>query len=104
MRAAAAALAALMLLLSAPAALAAPTCRNAQGEMARCGSAGAMPPGWAPPTGVEVGRRTGEADASDARGLIGLTVFLAGFFALIALMPDFEGRWDRQAGDDDGRG
>jgi hypothetical protein len=33
-----------------------------------------MSPGWTPPAGV---------------------------FGLIALMPDFEGRWDRQAGEDE---
>lgn len=103
-RAAMALLAAALLMASASAALAAPTCRNAQADMVRCGAPGAMPLGWTPPAGAEIGRRTGEADASDDRKLLALTVFLAGVFALIALMPDFEGKWDRQAGDDERRG
>ena len=104
MRAATPILAALVLMLSGSGALAAPTCLTAQGDMARCGTPRAMPVGWTPAAGAQIGRRTGEADASDDAKLIGLTVFLAGLFGLIALMPDFEGRWDRQAGDEDGRG
>jgi hypothetical protein len=104
MRAATPGLALTLLMLSAPVAMAAPTCLNARGDMARCGTTGAMPLGWTPPAGSQVGRATGEADASDDGKLIGLTAFLAGLFALIALMPDFEDSWDRQGGDDDLRG
>ena len=101
MRAATPILAGLILTLSAAGALAAPTCLTARGDMARCGTPHAMPVGWTPAAGAGVGRTTGEADASDDGKLIGLTVFLAGVFGLIALMPDFEGRWDREAGDDE---
>ncbi len=90
-----------VLAANASAAVAAPTCVSVQGEMARCGAAGAMPVGWAPPQAVSAARRTGEADGSDVERLAGLGAFLAGLFGLIALMPDFEGRWDRQHGDDE---
>ncbi|MGZ3403246.1 MAG: hypothetical protein ACXWKN_08310 [Phenylobacterium sp.] len=103
MRAATPLLAAALLMVSASGVLAAPTCRNAQADVVRCGAPGAMPPGWTPPASAEIGRKSGEPDAADDGKLLGLTVFLAGFFALIALMPDFEGKWDRQAGDDDRR-
>jgi hypothetical protein len=36
--------------------------------------------------------------------MIGLTLFLGGLFALIALLPDFGGRWDGQETDDEERG
>jgi hypothetical protein len=100
-RAAILAVAATALSLAASAAWAGPSCVNVRGEMARCGTAGAMPVGWSPPAAVAAARPTGEADASDGPKLLGLTVFLAGLFGLIALMPDFEGKWDRQGGDDE---
>lgn len=103
MRAAIPTLAVLALMLSAPLASAAPTCLDRSGGMARCGASGAMPVGWTPTAAAQVGRPTGEVDPSDYGGLLGLTLFLAGLFGVIALLPDFEGRWDRQAGDDDRR-
>jgi hypothetical protein len=102
MRAAISILAAALAILSASAAMAAPTCLDRHGDMARCGAAGAMPIGWTPPGDVE-GAGPG-MDASDEGKMIGLTVFLAGLFGLIALMPDFEGKWDRQSEDDERRG
>jgi hypothetical protein len=36
--------------------------------------------------------------------MIGLTLFLGGLFALLALLPDFEGRWDGQETDEEERG
>jgi hypothetical protein len=101
MRAATPVLTLTLLMLSAQAAMAAPTCLNAHGDMARCGTTGAMPVGWAPSEEVAAARPADEAP--DGGKLIGLTAFLAGVFALIALMPDFEGKWDRQAGDDEQR-
>jgi hypothetical protein len=102
MRAAIPALAAALAILSASAAIAAPTCLDRQGGMVRCGTSGAMPPGWVPPTDVFDARPV--PDAPDAGKMIGLTVFLAGLFGLIALLPDFEGKWDRQTEDDERRG
>ena len=31
--------------------------------------------------------------------ILNLIAFIGGFFALIALMPDFDGKWDRQEDD-----
>ena len=33
--------------------------------------------------------------------LFGLACFLIGFFAFLALLPDFDGRWDRQELDEE---
>jgi hypothetical protein len=89
------------LLLGAPCAHAAPTCLDRQGATMRCGTSGAMPVGWTLPPGERAAEPSG---APRARGMIGLTLFLGGLFALIALLPDFEGRWDRQATDEEERG
>ena len=89
-------------LLTATAASAAPTCLDRHGDMARCGTAGAMPLGWSGPADLEGARRV--ADAPGEGKLIGLTLFLAGLFGLFALMPDFEDSWDRQGEDDERRG
>ena len=82
--------------------MAAPTCLDRHGDMARCGTAGAMPLGWSGPADLEGARRV--ADAPGEGKLIGLTLFLAGLFGLFALMPDFEDSWDRQGEDDERRG
>jgi hypothetical protein len=86
--------------LVATPALAAPTCQTQTGETARCGTPGAMPLGWeAPPDGRPA---FAALDANQAFGI----VLMACIFALLALMPDFDGRrssdWDRQ--EDDGPG
>ena len=84
--------------LAATPALAAPTCQTQTGETARCGTPGAMPLGWrAPP---DDGPAFASLDVNQAFGI----VLMACIFALLALMPDFDGRsasdWDRQ--EDDG--
>lgn len=88
-------------LLAASAAQAAPTCLDRQGATVRCGTPGAMPVGWARPAGEQA---TAPSDTPSAPGMIGLTLFLGGLFALIALLPDFGGRWDGQETDDEERG
>jgi hypothetical protein len=88
-------------LLAASAAHAAPTCLDREGATVRCGTPGAMPVGWALPSGEQT---TTPSDTPSARGMIGLTLFLGGLFALIALLPDFEGRWDGQETDEEERG
>jgi hypothetical protein len=94
--------AATMLLLAAPAALAAPTCDNRNGDTVKCGTPGAMPVGWAPsPADILVHPAT-PRELSPAEA-VALIYTLGAFFALIALMPDFdgwrEGDWDEQEGD-----
>jgi hypothetical protein len=95
------------LLLTAASASAGPTCENRAGDGVRCGTPGAMPVGWtvsAPQR--EAHLRSLPPDPSPA-ALAGLACLIGAFFALIALMPDFDGRgegdWDRQEGDDDER-
>jgi hypothetical protein len=97
-------LAALLLagpLLAGSAAHAAPTCLDRNGGTVRCATPGAMPVGWTPSPG-DMGERLGTRPGDlRAGGMIGLTLFLAGLFGLIALLPDFEGRWDGQDADDE---
>jgi len=90
------------LLLAAPAAMAAPTCDNRSGETVRCGTPGAMPVGWTPSPADVQDRHAVPPDLSPAEAAA-LIYILGAFFALIALMPDFDGRrdsdWDEQEGD-----
>jgi hypothetical protein len=92
------------LLLAASGAQAAPICLDRQGEMRRCGASDAMPVGWAPPPEQARERLAGRSDGLRGGELIGLTLFLGGLFALFALLPDFEGRWDGQENDEEERG
>jgi hypothetical protein len=59
-----------------------------------------MPVGWDLPGDQARDRLAGRSDDPGAGKLIGLTLFLGGLFALIALLPDFEGRWDGQENDE----
>ena len=90
------------LLLTAPAARAAPTCDNRSGQTVRCGTPGAMPVGWAPSPAAVFDRPPAPPDLSPAEAAA-LIYILGAFFALIALMPEFDGRrdsdWDEQEGD-----
>ena len=86
-------------LAAAPGA-AAPTCENLRGETVRCGTAGAMPVGWAP-SAQEREKLTPEpANESGVMKLLQTLCALGVFFSLLALMPDFDGSragdWDRQ--------
>jgi hypothetical protein len=81
------------------AALAGPNCVDRQGEMIRCGAPRAMPVGWSPPPDEALARLAARSDGLDAGQLIGLVCVLGGLFALFALLPDFDGGWDRQEDD-----
>jgi hypothetical protein len=90
-------------LLTAHAALAAPTCQTRDGLTIRCGTQGAMPVGWSlPPEDRKV--RSPPVSATQLLTLIGTLGLL---FALIAFLPEFDGRsgrdWDKQEGDDEER-
>ncbi|HEX4199717.1 MAG TPA: hypothetical protein VHZ26_19935 [Caulobacteraceae bacterium] len=98
------ALIAAVTLLAPPAATAAPTCQDHNGDTIRCGTAGAMPVGWTLPAGERLQRHLAEPPGPSFETLLGLGCFLVGFFALIALLPDFDGRWDREEGDDEKAG
>jgi hypothetical protein len=76
------------MLSSASVAHAAPTCVDQNNIVRRCGTPGAMPVGWSPPDAVAA-----EQSEPDASTLFSLVCIVGGLFALIALMPDFDGEW-----------
>ena len=90
--------AALMISAVSPA-VAAPTCQTSGGQTVKCGAPGAMPAGWTLPPQE---RRQSEAPATVAQ-LLGALCALGVFFALLALMPDFDGSqpegWDKEEGE-----
>jgi hypothetical protein len=100
MRAILLALIATATLLAAPAAVAAPTCQDRNGDTIRCGTEGAMPVGWTLPP-EERSRVMATRPPTPPANLFGLGLFLIGFFALLALLPDFDGQWDRQELDEE---
>jgi len=90
----------------APAARASPTCQDAHGDSIRCGISGAMPVGWVLP--AEMRLKLPAPSQIPPQVLFGLICAIGGFFALIALMPDFDGwrsgDWDRQQDDEEEAG
>ncbi len=91
-------------LLSIGPATAAPMCENTAGVPVQCGHPGAMPLGWTvSPRQREIYLKTLPPDPSPTI-LFSLAVLIGALFALIALMPDFDGRtdtdWGRQEGDE----
>jgi len=87
-------------LLTAPAAMAAPTCQDRSGDTIRCGTEGSMPVGWTLPAPQRL-QVLAARPATPPANLFGLGLFLIGFFALLALLPDFDGKWDRQEQDEE---
>lgn len=94
--------AAMTVSLTTPAA-AGPTCENAAGDGVRCGTPGAMPVGWTvSPEQRRIHLARLPPDPTPLQ-LLGLAGLIASLFALIALMPDFDG-WsptEREPGDVD---
>jgi hypothetical protein len=96
------ALALAAMLTGASPAPAAPVCRDGDGGTIRCGTPGAMPVGWTLPP-----ERRAERPADppiETAPLFELVCIVGGLFALIALMPDFDGRRSADWGDDDETG
>jgi hypothetical protein len=88
-------------LLAPTLAAAAPTCLDAAGETVRCEAPGALPVGVAPsPAPDAASVQSDEFPLPSAPTLFGLVCVLGGLFALIGLMPDFDG-WGSET---DGRG
>ena len=91
-----------LICVSAPA-LAAPTCQDANGSAARCGAANAMPLGWKLPDEEYTRRQTALGNVVDPHALLNAIALIASLLAIIALLPDFDGRsdgdWDEQEGD-----
>ena len=85
----------------APASWAAPTCQDRNGDTIRCGTPGAMPVGWtlSPEERAEKERLKPPVYPTAAE-LFEVAAVLGLFFALFALMPEFEGNWDKQEGDE----
>jgi hypothetical protein len=95
----------LALLVSTPAALAAPTCQNKDGTTIRCGAAEAMPVGWSlPPAEFNSRQAALRSDEANPMALPNALFFIVLLLALFAFLPDFDGRndadWDEQEGDD----
>lgn len=69
----------------------------------KCGTPGAMPVGWAPPPDAPVRRDGSGLDEMNPNDLFSLFCIVGGLFALIALLPDFDGArgggWDEQEDD-----
>jgi len=88
-----------MVLLFASPSIAAPTCENLRGETVRCGSAGAMPVGWALSPQERERLRPELSNEPGMMKLLQTLCALGVFFGLLALMPDFDGSrsedWER---------
>jgi hypothetical protein len=93
-------------MLSAPAALAAPTCLDRNGDTIRCGAAGAMPVGWTPSPRLLLEKEMRPTN-THWRELLEVFCGLGVFLALVALLPEFDGTrdrdWNEQEGDDEER-
>ena len=74
-------------LFASPMSYAAPTCQDQYGATIRCGTPGAMPVGWTLPAD----QRVAPAVEQNLDQLLKLACVLGVFFALMALLPDFEG-------------
>jgi len=89
---------ALALLFSTPA-LAAPICFTRAGDAVHCEAKGAMPLGWRLPPD-EAARREMEQPPVPASAILKAVAGLVLFLSLIALLPEFDGRrdkdWDAQ--------
>jgi hypothetical protein len=88
----------LVLLFSTPA-QAAPICFTRAGDTVHCDAKGAMPLGWRLPPD-EAARREMNQPHPSASNILKVVAVLVLFFALIALMPEFDGArdqdWDAQ--------
>ena len=81
------------LLFSTPV-LAAPICLNRAGDAVHCEAKGAMPLGWQLPPD-EAARREMNQPHPSSSAILKAVAGLLLFFALIALLPEFDGARDR---------
>ncbi len=91
------------MLLAGAGAQAAPTCLDRGGNTTRCDIPGAMPVGWKPSPQILLERELSAAPNPGAGELLKIALGLAAIFALIALLPDFDGDWEQRGKDDDNR-
>ena len=91
-------------LLSGPAALAAPTCQDQNGDTIKCGTPGAMPVGWTLSRQDRLERQRSSPIGPGTNQLLELICVLGVFFALMALLPEFDGwgagDWEQKGRDD----
>jgi hypothetical protein len=73
------------LMIAMPAAWSAPTCQDKHGMTTRCGTRHAMPVGWTAP------QEDRDIPAGDKRDLWTAAGGILLLFALIALLPEFDG-------------
>jgi hypothetical protein len=94
----------ILLFAAAAPALAAPTCQDANGTTARCGTPGAMPVGWKLTNAEFERRQTALGNVIDPDVAVAAFILIAALLAIIALLPEFDGRsgddWDEQEGDE----
>ncbi len=90
-------------MFAGPVALAAPTCLDSGGATIRCGTSGAMPVGWTPSPEQVSDRESASSPGPSLSEAVAIIYVIGAIFALIALMPPFDGRdggdWDEQEGD-----
>jgi hypothetical protein len=84
----------LALALLATPVFAAPTCQDRNGDTIKCGAPGAMPVGWTLPD-AEAWRLRLVHPETPAGDILKAVAGLALLFALIALLPRFDGRRDQ---------
>lgn len=89
------------LMLAAPA-TAAPICQNRLGDWVHCDAFGAMPLGWKVSDEAYTARVLSRTPPPERRELIALGVVLFSIFALIALLPEFDGSQGKDWQDGDG--
>ena len=93
-------------LLAAPAALAAPTCQTQNGATTRCGTPGAMPVGWSLSAQQRSERHVPGPAYPNGNEFWELVCIMGIFFALMALLPEFDGAragdWGKQEDDEGG--
>ena len=83
-------------------AAAAPICQSREGDIVRCEDARAMPVGWKAPPDIFAARTLDRAPHAQASELVALGVVLLCIFAIIALLPRFDGAKDEDWERDDG--
>ena len=92
-------------LLTSPAVLAAPTCQNENGVTTRCGTPGAMPVGWTLSAQQRLERHVTGPTYPNGNEFWELVCIMGVYFALMALLPEFDGRragdWGKQEGDEE---
>jgi hypothetical protein len=90
-------------LLGVPAASAAPTCQDSNGETIKCGIQGAMPVGWTLSPQQRLERQISRPAYPSVEKLLETICVVGMFFALMALMPDFDGSRTGDWGEEEDR-